>query len=216
MKARIFQQVIYWPTFLILKLFFGFKVRGRENLKGLENESVIFVSNHRTHLDGFVCSAAMPREKFAPTHFFPITFMVSELYCNLHKNPFPVPIKQMCVHFLKVNEVIPVPEMGKNKKEKKAVFQFLEEATEKIKRNKLKVWVFPEGRLNRSSEDLLRLRRGFFELHRLSDAVVVPVGISGLKTPRLFRRITVNIGKPISEVNSHERLENEIKNLLKI
>ena len=39
--AKIFQGLTYWPAFLFLKLFFSWEIEGQENLKGLEDKSIL-------------------------------------------------------------------------------------------------------------------------------------------------------------------------------
>jgi 1-acyl-sn-glycerol-3-phosphate acyltransferase len=73
--AKIVQATTYWPTYLAFKFFMRFKVRGQENLKGLENKAIIFASNHTSYIDGPIAAASMPRNGWwYPKDFFPVRF----------------------------------------------------------------------------------------------------------------------------------------------
>src|SRR3990167_1738845 len=74
MIPRAVQQITYWPIYLALKFFFRYRVEGQENLKGLGDKPVIFVSNHASFLAGPICAAAMPRNLVAPVKFNQISF----------------------------------------------------------------------------------------------------------------------------------------------
>lgn len=147
-KSRIFQQIIYWPTFLILRIFFRFKVFGQRNLRRLEKKPVIFVSNHITLIDGFFCAASMPRCRLFPTDFFPIKFLVTELYCDRRKTPFHFPLSLIIWLFLKLNEVISVPEINSHKRNRAEMINNLKTTAEIVQKNSAKIWIFPEGRRN--------------------------------------------------------------------
>lgn len=65
-----FQNLIWIPSRIILKLFFNFKVYGLENLKKIPREcGVIFASNHASGLDPIFIPAALPfLSRLLPTY----------------------------------------------------------------------------------------------------------------------------------------------------
>lgn len=69
----LFQLVARPPTFLLLKLLFNLKVKGKEHLKEHRfGKGVIFAANHIQELDGFLLPAAIPIHVF-PKPFHPVT-----------------------------------------------------------------------------------------------------------------------------------------------
>lgn len=219
-KSKFFQQAIYWPTLVALRALFSFKVFGQENLQGLEDEPVIFCSNHITLMDGFVCAAAMPRNFFVPRYFFPIKFLVTDLYCDPKKNPLKFPLNFLCVNFLRINEVISVQQIIEEKRDRRKTIRQLKEIARRVKENSLKLWIFPGGRRN-SSERLERVRSGVVELHHLTNAPIIPValvGLSGISWKSIFKKkIGIQIGEPIYRLgkglDAKERLKKEINEL---
>lgn len=201
-REKIFQQLIYWPVFLLFKLFFRYKIEGQGNLSGLEDKPVIFVSNHLSYLDGPVSAAAMPREGFVPKSFFPVKFLVNEQYCDKSTSPFPKLISRIVEMFLKANEVIPVPSIGK-KYLKEDIGDWLDKAVEMIVRYPVKIWIFPQGKLSQEGE-IRRIRGGAVYLHQKTGAVVVPVILKGLENLSFksvfLRKVVVKFGEPLSYI----------------
>mgnify|MGYP001558956335 CR=1 FL=1 len=66
----LFLQTLIWiPARLVLIFFVGLKVRGIENLKGLE-KGIIFASNHANALDPILLPASLPfLSKFMPMFY---------------------------------------------------------------------------------------------------------------------------------------------------
>ncbi len=192
--AKVFQVLSYWPTYLLLRFFVHFEVRGQENLKGLEDRAVIFASNHASYLDGPISAAALPRRKgeLLPGKFFPIRFLVHERFFRWRY--------LLVAFYVRLNGSL---EVGRTEGDLK---KSLSETIEAL-RNGEKIWIFPEGRMTRDGK-LQQGRRGVAYLHRETGAPVVPVGISGnfgiLSWKTLLRRnmVFVNIGNPIYSLDN--------------
>ncbi|MBU4224020.1 1-acyl-sn-glycerol-3-phosphate acyltransferase [Patescibacteria group bacterium] len=216
--AKIFQAITYWPIYLFLKFFVHYEIEGQENLRGLENKSIIFASNHASYIDGPISAAAMPRKSFYPHEFFPIRFLVLREFFNW-KNRFSFPFSILMTTYVRINGSIPVD---------KADGDLLKALGETIKalNNRAHVWIYPEGGMTKDGK-LRQGKRGVAFLHQQTKASIVPVGIIGnfgiLSTKTLLRKnkVKVKIGKPIyslGEISLEEGAEkvmSEIAELIK-
>lgn len=212
MIPKLVQQLTYWPTYLILKIFFRYRVEGQENLKGLGNKPVIFVSNHASYFDGPICAAAMPRGLVAPHKFFPIRFLVVEEYFNFWKNSFPFPISFFVAAYVRANgSILIVKDLGD--------FQKNLAETVKVLKKGAKVWIYPEGKLTLDGK-LQQGKKGAAYLHQTTGALIVPVGLSGTFEILKSKKIKVKIGKPIHSLGDVpleegiEKIMREISELL--
>ena len=106
--AKVFQQFTYWPTYLLLRLFYSYEIEGQENLKGLEDTGVIFASNHASILDGPVLAAAMPRGSLFQKGFFPVRFLVSKEFFGFRTNPYIFLVSHITTTYVRINGSIPV------------------------------------------------------------------------------------------------------------
>lgn len=205
MIPRIIQQLSYWPIYLGLKIFFKFSIEGQENLKGLEDKSVIFASNHASYIDGPICAAAMPKGGIVPTKFFPIRFTAFKKFFKVKTNSFPFPLSVLTTLYVVYNGSIPV------EKNKGDLNVSLADAIGELKKGKTKLWIYPEGGITKDGK-LQQGKRGITFLHQKTNVPIVPVGIKGnfgilsLKNfPKYlfgFRKLTIKIGKPIYSLDS--------------
>lgn len=214
MFPKIVQIFSYWPIYLTLRFFCDFKIKGQENLKGLENKGVIFASNHGSYIDGPICAATIPRNKLK--HFFPVRFLAASEFFSWN-NPFPFPVSLFVSLYVRINGSIPVRKTGGK------LHKSLSLAIKELK-NKEKLWIYPEGKINRSKR-IRSGKRGVAYLHKKTKAPIIPVGISGvynLSFQRfIFRknRIRIKIGRPIYSLEGMtleqgvERVMGEIKRL---
>ena len=194
-RAKTFQALNYWPTYLLLKFFVRFEVRGQENLRGLENEAVILTSNHCSWFDGPIAAASLPRASLFPKKFFPIRFLVMERFFHW---------KYLVIAaYVRLTGSIKVPAGAKRD-------TMLKDAIVALKSGH-KIWVYPEGGWDDKNQGRLRRgRKGVVFLHRATGAKIVPVGISGnygLLHPRTLlrkKKVVVNIGKPIITLDDSE------------
>ncbi len=156
----------------ILRLLFGLKVRGQENV--LPDGKLIVASNHRSNLDPAILGAALPRE----AHFFAKV----ELFKN---RPFAALIRYL--------NAFPVTRSGFDRQALKQALKVLEQGDALV--------IFPEG-TRAPVGGFLRAKKGMGWIATLSKAPIVPVYVHGSDHPwrALFRRprISVVIGKPLS------------------
>ena len=193
MIPRAVQQITYWPIYLVLKFLFRYRVEGQENLKGLGDKPVIFVSNHASFLDGPICAAAMPRDLVAPVKFYPIRFLVAKEHFGW-ENPFPFPFSLFTAFYVRANGSIPVVRgMGDFR-------QNLAEAIKVLKKG-AKVWIYPEGKITRDGKLQLG-KKGAAYLHRATGASIVPVGLNGTFQILKSKKIKIKIGKPIHSLGA--------------
>ena len=212
MIPKIFQQLTYWPTYLFLRLVFGYKVEGRENLKGLEHRAVIFASNHASYFDGPVSAAAMPRNSLVPKDFFPVRFLVLEPYFRYFKSPFPILISLFTASYVRINGSIPIRKgLGDLNKALSNAVSCANDCG--------RIWIYPEGRITEDGK-LQPGKRGVAFLQKETGAPIVPVGISGtfgmvsLKTFFGKTKIKVKIGKPIYSFKNPDALEENVEKVM--
>lgn len=219
---KLFQQLTYWPTYLFLKIVFKYRAEGQENLKGLENQPVIFASNHAHNVDGPICAAAMPREGLVPKSFMPIRFLAAKEYCHWRTVPLFAPLAIPIAFYVNINGSVPVVR-GMSDIEESLV------AAVKVINQGAKFWIYPEGKMTRNG-NVQKGRRGVAYLHQKTGAVIVPVGLIG--TYKMFsfknllkflfgqKRMTVRIGRPIYSLGDvsleegTERVMEEIRALV--
>lgn len=216
MIPKLFQQLIYLPIYLTLKLLFRYRIEGQENLKGLENEPVIFASNHATFMDPQICGAAMPKESLTPKKFFPIRFLVAKEYTNWFKNPAYFPFSLIVAAYARLNGSIPVVRGLKNIERNLA-------ETVNVLKNDGKVWIYPEGKQTLDGK-IQPGKKGIIYLHQTTGAPIVPVGIIGnykmfypselLKFVFGFKKLKTKIGKPIYSLGKVS-LEEGMKTVMK-
>lgn len=188
--AKIFQTIIYWPTYLLLKFFVHYEVYGQENLEGLADGPIIFASNHASLVDGPICGAIMPRDTkgLYPSKFFPIRFLVLKRFFGWRY--FLVAL------YVRLNGSIKIYRHSGHK-----VSTVLREAIKAL-RHKEHLWIFPEGRITVDGK-LQKGRKGITFLHQRTGAPIVPVAIResfkilSFKTLLRTRKVVVVIGKPI-------------------
>ena len=189
--AKIFQAALYWPIFLMLRLFVNYRVEGQENLLGFHDRPLIFAANHASFIDGMVSAAAMPRDKIVPWRFFPLRFLIVERFMSLWSFRFPFAI------FSRLSGGISVRKAHGD-------YEVSLGSAVKALRAGNKVWIFPEGKFTLNGR-LQKGRRGIGYLHQMTGAPIVPVYIEGnfdiLSERHIWKRgaeITVRIGSPMS------------------
>lgn len=209
--AKIFQTVVFFPIYAILKVVFNFKVIGHENLKGLRKRSVIFSSNHAHPLDGIITAVAiaMPWNGFSAGEFLPVRYLAFEDYFKWFRlrRAFPFPFSVLAAAWFRLSACIPVRSRKKDEIERISLIEVLEDAIEALRRGQ-KLFIFPEGRMSKDGK-LQRGKKGVACLHRISGAPVVPMAIIGsYKMGRnfwkyLFRQeaLVIKIGAPTKLFN---------------
>ena len=165
----------YWICYMIatitLKIFWGYRVIGRDKLP--REGAVIVASNHASWLDPPVAAVALHRE----SHF------------AAKKEIFGVAVIGPLIKYL---NSIPVRRSGFDNEALKRFIEVLSEGKVLL--------MFPEGTRSRT-EEMLDFRRGVGYLVVKSGAAVQPIYIAGSRNPKksLFRKggITVYLGEPI-------------------
>ena len=192
--AKIFQAITYWPAFLTLKLLFRWKIEGQENLKGLEDKSVIFASNHASYLvDHPFCGYSLPRSSFYPHKFFPIHFLAYKEFFSI-KNRYPFPLSILVTLYVKINNSISITPT--NGDLETALIEPIKELNKGAK-----LWTYPEGWVTRDGE-IQQGKRGTAYLHKKTGAVIIPVGLSGTFRFKFLdflnrKKVKIKFGEPI-------------------
>lgn len=196
--GKIVQRITYWSVYFFLRLFWDYRVEGRENLNGLENGGVIFASNHGSFFDGPICGTAMPwNNKIYSNNFLPIRFLAWRKYYNW-LNPFPFPLNFLVALYIRINGSLPIDKAGGD------LFKALADVIDALKKGN-KVWIYPEGGVTKDG-NLQPGKRGVAFLHQQTGAPIVPVALLG--TFKMFSlknifgagKIKVKIGKPINSL----------------
>lgn len=153
----------------VLRLIYGIKIEGRENLP--KKGPVIVCSNHRSNSDPVILGATLPYE---------LKFMAK---AELFKIPFLSGLIRLLGAF-PVNR-------GKNDTEA------IKSAVRLLKSGKV-LAMFPEGTRLKSGSVPLRFKSGVSLFAYKTQASVLPVAIASKGKVRPFKRNVVRIGKPIS------------------
>lgn len=209
--AKFFQILVCWPVHLLLRALMDFKVEGQENLEGLEDEAIIFASNHASWSDSVICAAAMPSTKF-----YPIRFLAKDKLFSWWSKYL------VFSFFINLNASIKVFKAGGNLRASLA-------DTILALQDRDKIWIFPEGHISKDGK-IHRGRRGVAFLQKITGVPVIPVGISGnyyflgVRDKKdggesLFyfkpgTKLTVKIGKPIHSFNGMS-LEESVSKIMK-
>jgi len=203
---RLAQTVVCWVALGVFKILFHFKVYGQENLIGLEDGPLIFVSNHNSYIDGGIAGASLLKSGSNFKKFLPIRYLVGSEYFKWKY--FPVNIFVMIVGSVKV----------KRAKIKKAdnshLFDSLFNAIKALA-NGNKVWIYPEGGFNNDGTPK-KPRNGVMFLHKQTKTPIVPVKMIGnnkvmskyapfvpsIKTLLGLNKVKVVFGKPIFSLDA--------------
>lgn len=195
------QMIVCLIALGVFKTLFRFKVEGQENLKEIEDCSVIFASNHNSYIDGGIAGASLLKGSSRPKKFFPIRYLVASEYFRWKY--FPVNIFVALVGSVKLKK-------AKIKKEDNSHLREILSEPVKMLRQGEKIWIYPEGGFNNDGTPK-KPRHGIIFLHQESNAPILPVKMIGndkvmskymlfaptLKTLLGFNRIKVVFGKPI-------------------
>lgn len=153
----------------IYKLLFFYKVNGKENVP--KKGAYIMCSNHLSNNDPIMLGVAFPRQ---------IYFMAK---AELFKNPFGA----MIIRWL---GAFPVQRGAGDGKA-------INEAEEVVKKGRL-LGIFIEGTRSKTGE-FLRPKSGAAIVAHQMNVPVIPVCITPKdKTVRIFQKVTVSIGKPMT------------------
>ena len=185
-RYNIFYSALYFSVrfviSLFLRLFFRFKVYGKENVG---DGAAIIAANHASFLDPPVMGLMCPKE----LHFLARAslfrhFLFGKLIRMLHAHPIGGTVSDVAMF----HEVEKLVLQGK------------------------KVVMFPEGRRSRNGK-IMPFKRGVGMIVERTHVKVIPAYIGGtyrawgrnMKFPRIFKRITIVFGKPLT----FDRIEHE-------
>lgn len=77
------RRILWNLTWLLMRpllaVFFGLKIKGSENYRGLNGPLILAIGVHATFLDGFIIGATLPFN----CRFFPIRYMMMEKYLKM-------------------------------------------------------------------------------------------------------------------------------------
>jgi 1-acyl-sn-glycerol-3-phosphate acyltransferase len=175
--------MLYWTLKVVLTpmMRMGFRVRveGQENVP--ERGPVIFAANHRSFLDSVFLPLAIGRRR--------LTFVAKAEYFEQRRTAW----------FFRAIGQIPIARTGGSASESALV------AATAVLEHGGAFGIYPEGTRTRDGVTH-RGHTGVARLARATGAPVVPVGLVGTddcqptnaKLPRLFRRVTIRFGEPIS------------------
>jgi 1-acyl-sn-glycerol-3-phosphate acyltransferase len=169
-------QCLLWGiAYLLVKLLWRTRWEGK--LAVPEGQGAVIVCNHRSSVDPFFLQTATGRK---------IHWMVAREYCE----------HPALRWFLATCEVIPVGRGGIDTAATKAALRIVRQGG--------LVGMFPEGRINRTSELLLPIRPGAAHVARRAGVPLVPVYIDGSPynrvpfSPLLMpAKVVVHFGAPI-------------------
>jgi len=190
-RRRGYQLLCFFLT-LVMKIFFGYKVSGLENVP--KTKRVIFAGNHTSVIDGVALACAVGWER--------IYFLVAE---SLFKKKF----WGWCVDRL---GYIPIKRGGFNKEAIKTAVNILKSG--------YSVGIFPEGKITADGNPD-EGKAGIALIARLANVDIIPFAIEGAyeawplpnKLPRRFP-IEVRFGKPIN-IRGHQVKEELAEEVMK-
>src|SRR3989344_694615 len=206
-KIPIFAQtVVCWVALGVFEVLFRFKVEGQENLKGLEDGPIIFVSNHNSYIDGGIAGASLLKGSSRSNKFFPVRYLVASEYFRWKY--FPVNI------FVMLGGSVKVKRAKIKKVDNSHLFDSLINAIKALG-NGNKVWIYPEGGFNNDGTPK-KPRNGVTFLHQQTKTPIVPVKMIGnnkvmskyapfvpsIKTLLGLNKVKVVFGKPIFSLDA--------------
>lgn len=207
--AKFTQLTFSCLTYVILKIFFGFEVRGKENLKNLKNKPVIFAGNHNSRkFDGFISGTAiaMPNKYFKFGGLSPVRYLAFKSYFKWVRLEMPLifPFSILAAAWLRVNNCIPVKNRLKEEYKHLPLENLLAKAINALKKGE-SLFIFPEGKTGGDNK-IRKGKRGVACLHKETGVPIVPVGIKGayrlftldnFLKPRREKKVIVTFGEPI-------------------
>lgn len=136
----------------ILYRYAKLEVTGNEILSERIGKPTIFIANHLSNIDGIVLNKVLKKNN--------VTFMAG---VKLNANPFTAIFLKMVKHI----------SVSPNTADRNAIKEALA-----ILSNGESMLIFPEGTRSRSGS-MIRAKKGFLLLARLSKADIVPIGLEG-------------------------------------
>lgn len=184
--------IAYPILYIISKLFFGLKIKGRKNLKN-KKDAKITISNHIHILDvSFVSFANFPTPLYFPTI----------------KSNLEIPFISILVKLLKG---IPIP----NTFEGRRLFY---NVINDLLKSKKTVHFYPEASLKPYNENIRRFKDGAFDFSCSLNVPIIPI-VYTFRKPKHFMKyikkkkyITLNVLPPIYPTSNDKKYVEELKN----
>jgi len=203
---KISQLSYCWFSFIALKIFTRLEIEGQENIKEIEDHSVIFASNHNSYVDSGISAAAMPKNGVYIKKIAPLRFLVMDKYFSWKIPPIRI--------FLEAMGSIRVKKAKIRSEGHSHLHHVLSEPVKFLKQGG-KIWIYPEGGFHQNGEPK-KTRVGVAFLHQQTGAPILPVRIMGNdnimsktipfmpKITTLFglNKVKVVIGKPIHSLGN--------------
>ena len=159
-------------------LFLGFRVRGWEHLRQIEDVGAVVACNHIHYLDctflGILCAPRRP------------------IFCTLEQN-FQIPVARYLIKWL---GGVAIPQRLSSLR------RFMEDAADAAQKGKL-VIIYPEGELKLYCDHLRPFKDGAFKTAVRAGVPVLPCYITQEKPKGIFRLIkqkpclVLNVGEPV-------------------
>lgn len=191
-QKRLFYYLIRTPVSLFFMIFYGVRFYGKENLPG--EGGVLVVANHQSHFDPPLIGAGLRRR---------LNYMARKTLFKF--KPFAMLI-DLC-------DAIPLDVQGIG-------YEGVKESLKRLRGGEA-VLIFPEGARTWDG-DMIPFKKGALSLAQRGKAAILPVAIDGCydvwprtrKFPRLWGRIRVEYGKPISFEEIEHLEEEELRHLV--
>lgn len=210
--AKVTQLIFSCTTYVVLKVFFGFEVRGKENLKDFKNKPVIFAGNHNSRkFDGAIAGTAiaMASKDFYFGELSPVRFLAFKAYFKWFRFEAPLifPFSIIAALWLRFNNCISIKNRRREEYKHLPLNNLLQKAIVALK-NGESLFIFPEGETG-GDDKLRKGKRGVACLHKETGVPIVPVGINGVYKlftwknflrPRNEKKVIVTFGKPIYDL----------------
>lgn len=178
---------------IILNKYAKIEIKGIENLSNQIGKPTIFIANHLSNVDGIVLNKVLKKND--------ITFMAG---IKLNENP-------LTSIFLKTVKYIPIDPNSADKKAIKKALAVLNMGKS--------ILIFPEGTRSRSAS-MIKGKKGFLVLARLSKSDIVPIALEGTEfllpvnqdnmgkeTPQ-HATVKVNVGQPFRLMKKNHNCDN--------
>lgn len=191
--ASFLLYLIAYPIlYIISKLTFGLKIKGRKNLRGVKGAKIT-ISNHIHILDvAFVSFANFPTPLYFPTI----------------KSNLEIPFISILVKLLKG---IPIPNTFEGRR------LFYNVINELLENNKA-IHFYPEASLKPYNENIRRFKDGAFDFACTSNVPIIPI-VYTFRNPKYFMKlikrkkyITLNVLPPIYPTSNDKKYVEELKN----
>lgn len=178
-STALFHYLIAIPILTVVNvLFLGFRVRGWEHLREIEDKGAVITCNHIHYLDctflGILCAPRRP------------------IFCTLEQN-FQIPVARHLIRWL---GGVAIPQKIS------ALRQFMDDTADAAQKGKL-VIIYPEGELKLYCGHLRPFKDGAFKTAVRADIPVLPCCITQEKPRGIFRLfkkkpcLILNVGEPV-------------------